>query len=103
MIKSLRWRLQIYYTALLLTVVGGFGSILYLQTRSSKLAEIDGQLQAAAHILDAKLGSFPHFRMVSSDKYRLRVGDYRVIYRFDSGRGEIYLVAVGHRREVYRD
>ena len=31
------------------------------------------------------------------------VSDYRVIYRFDPGRGEIYLVAIGHRREIYRD
>ncbi len=41
--------------------------------------------------------------MTGSDKYRLRIGDYRVIYRFDLVRGEIYLVAIGHRREIYRD
>jgi mRNA-degrading endonuclease RelE of RelBE toxin-antitoxin system len=31
------------------------------------------------------------------------MGDYRVIYRFDLIRGEIYLVAIGHRRDIYRD
>ncbi len=31
------------------------------------------------------------------------VGDYRIIYRFDVAKGEIYLVAIGHRREIYRD
>ncbi len=41
--------------------------------------------------------------MAGSDRYRLRIGDYRVIYRFDLNRGEIYLVAIGHRREIYRD
>jgi len=50
-----------------------------------------------------RLETFPHYRMTNSDKYRLRVGDYRIIYRFDLTRGEIYLVAIGHRREVYRD
>ena len=40
--------------------------------------------------------------MTGSDKSRLRAGDYRVIYRFDATVGEIYLVAIGHRREVYR-
>jgi len=50
-----------------------------------------------------RLATFPHFRMTGSDKYRLRIGDYRVIYRFDLVRGEIYLVAIGHRREIYRD
>jgi len=67
MIRSLRWRLQIWYTGLMLIVVGGFGSILYLQTRSAKLQEIDSQLEAAARVLDAKLGSFPHFELDSKD------------------------------------
>ena len=40
--------------------------------------------------------------MTGSDQYRLRVGDYPVIYRFDQAPGEIYLIAIGHRREVYR-
>jgi len=50
-----------------------------------------------------RLSSFPHYRMTGSDKFRLRVGDYRVIYRFDASRGETYLVAIGHRRDIYRD
>jgi mRNA interferase RelE/StbE len=50
-----------------------------------------------------RLATFQHYRMTGSDKYRLRIGDYRLIYRFDPIRGEIYLVAIGHRREIYRD
>jgi mRNA interferase RelE/StbE len=34
--------------------------------------------------------------------YRLRVGDYRVIYELDSGAGVILVYHVRHRREVYR-
>ena len=49
------------------------------------------------------LATFPHYRLTGSDKYRLRIGDHRMIYRFDLIRGEIYLVAIGHRREIYRD
>ena len=49
-----------------------------------------------------RLSSFQHYRVTGSDKYRLRVGDYRVIYRFNVIQGEIYLVAIGHRREIYR-
>ena len=59
MIKSLRWRLQLWYAALLLTVVGGYGSILYYQTSSSKLQEIDSQLEAGALYLDATLRGIP--------------------------------------------
>jgi mRNA interferase RelE/StbE len=49
-----------------------------------------------------RLGVFPHYRMKGGERYRLRVGDYRVIYRFDTEKQEIYLLTVGHRREVYR-
>jgi mRNA interferase RelE/StbE len=53
--------------------------------------------------MGSRLATFPHYRMTGSDKCRMRVGDYRVIYRFDLARGEIYLLAIGHRREIYRD
>jgi mRNA interferase RelE/StbE len=49
-----------------------------------------------------RLESFPHYRMTGRTEFRLRVGDYRVIYDFDTEKNEIYLVAVGNRREVYR-
>jgi mRNA-degrading endonuclease RelE of RelBE toxin-antitoxin system len=41
--------------------------------------------------------------MTGSDPCRRRAGDYRVIYRFELMRAKIYLVAIGHRREIYRD
>ena len=31
------------------------------------------------------------------------LGDYRVIYAFDTSRNVTHLLAVGHRREIYRD
>lgn len=34
--------------------------------------------------------------------YRIRVGDYRIIYHPDLPSGIIRLLAVGHRREIYR-
>jgi len=61
------------------------------------------QVQQKIDTMGLRLAAFPHYRMTGSDKYRLRVGDYRIIYRFDLTRSEIYLVAIGHRREVYRD
>ncbi len=35
-------------------------------------------------------------------KYRLRVGDYRVIYGIEREHRRITVYAVGHRREIYR-
>ena len=34
------------------------------------------------------------------DVFRIRVGDYRVVYRILNNR--IYVVLIGHRREVYK-
>lgn len=41
-------------------------------------------------------------RLKGSPNFRLRVGDYRVIYSVDEAEEEVLVVAVGHRREVYR-
>jgi len=38
----------------------------------------------------------------SGDRYRLRVGDYRVIYEIVDEQLIILIVGVGHRREAYR-
>jgi len=34
--------------------------------------------------------------------WRYRIGDYRVIAKIEDGRMVIVVIAVGHRREVYR-
>lgn len=34
--------------------------------------------------------------------YRIRVGDYRIVYAVDDDRLLVLVVKVGHRREVYR-
>ncbi|MFG2877674.1 type II toxin-antitoxin system RelE/ParE family toxin [Streptomyces sp. NPDC048337] len=38
-----------------------------------------------------------------ASRWRLRVGDYRVVYTVENGQLIIWVLAVGHRREVYRD
>lgn len=40
--------------------------------------------------------------MKGTTAYRLRVGDYRIIYDFERAKGVLHLLAVGHRREVYK-
>jgi mRNA interferase RelE/StbE len=65
-------------------------------------AEVRRHIEARLDDMSRRLASYPHYRMSGSDRYRLRVGDYRVIYRFDTAKGEIHLLAVGHRREIYK-
>lgn len=36
------------------------------------------------------------------NRYRVRVGEYRVIYVIDDGARLITVAVIGHRREVYR-
>ncbi len=37
----------------------------------------------------------------TSDRFRIRVGDYRIIYRVDDGKVTVLVLVIGHRREVY--
>ena len=37
-----------------------------------------------------------------SERYRIRQGDYRIVYGIDDAARLIELVKIGHRREVYR-
>ncbi len=44
-----------------------------------------------------------HHRLKGSNRYRARIGDYRIIYTFDLEQNNIHLLAIRHRREIYRD
>jgi mRNA interferase RelE/StbE len=81
---------QVYYS--------GFDSVflhLPLLARSRIEAKIDD--------MGLRLKAFPHHRLKGHDRYRLRVGDYRVIHTFDAEQNVLHLLAVGNRREIYRD
>jgi len=41
-------------------------------------------------------------KLSSLEKYRIRVGDYRVVYTIDDAIVRVVVVRVGHRRDVYR-
>ena len=41
-------------------------------------------------------------KLQGREGWRLRVGDYRAIYEIDDEAREVLVVAVGHRRDVYR-
>ena len=36
------------------------------------------------------------------ESYRIRIGDYRVLYLIDDPTKTVEIIAIGHRREVYR-
>jgi mRNA interferase RelE/StbE len=41
-------------------------------------------------------------KLSGHDHYRIRQGDYRMVYAVDDDAHVVTLVKVGHRREVYR-
>ena len=65
------------------------------QTANRLLKKLDWLAEQAA--------SYPHRALSGnwSSFYRLRVGDYRIIYSLDQGILLIIVIQVGHRREVY--
>ncbi|HEY3854989.1 MAG TPA: type II toxin-antitoxin system RelE/ParE family toxin [Verrucomicrobiae bacterium] len=65
-------------------------------------ASVQARIESAIDRLGTSLNTHPHHRMKGVDAFRLRVGDYRVIYDFDREKGVLHLLGVGHRREVYR-
>jgi len=43
-----------------------------------------------------------HEKLSSQEHYRVRQGDYRVVYAIDDDHYVVTIVKLGHRREVYR-
>jgi mRNA interferase RelE/StbE len=66
--------------------------------------------KAVVRRIDAKILSLAHaprpteaVKLKGADAlYRLRVGDYRIVYEVQDDVVVIVIVRVGHRREVYR-
>ena len=63
---------------------------------------LQSRIQSHIDRLGLSLDTHPHHRMKGVQAFRIRVGDHRVIYNFDRAKGVLHLLAVGHRREVYR-
>ena len=77
--------------------------------RSSAEKEMDALPRAAHARIAAKISSLagnPRLsgckKLTGADGYRIRVGDYRVIYTVEDKIVLVTVVGVGHRRDVYR-
>jgi mRNA interferase RelE/StbE len=61
------------------------------------------RVQAAIELLADEPRPPTATRLVGgAGEWRVRTGDYRIIYEIHDGRLVILVVAVGHRRDVYR-
>jgi mRNA interferase RelE/StbE len=41
-------------------------------------------------------------KLSGSERYRLRIGDYRILYEIENQVLIIYIVKIAHRKDVYR-
>lgn len=73
--------------------------------RELKKLEIGTQRRILAALSQLEGDPFPPGvkKLTHEDNiYRIRVGDFRVLYQVESGKLLILVLRVGHRREVYR-
>lgn len=82
-------------------------SIEFLRTALKELSKLpkDIQQRIAAKIDELKTNPYlPGVKALKNGdgRLRLRVGDYRVIYRIEEDKLVILIVKVGHRRNIYK-
>ncbi|NOG85591.1 MAG: type II toxin-antitoxin system RelE/ParE family toxin [Candidatus Scalindua sp. AMX11] len=41
-------------------------------------------------------------KLSHKEQYRIRQGDYRAVYSIDDATLNVYIIKVGHRKEIYR-
>jgi mRNA interferase RelE/StbE len=63
---------------------------------------IQQHLQRKIDDLGRNLHGSSHHRMQGVEAFRMRVGDYRVIYQFNVEKNELILINVGNRRDIYK-
>ena len=65
-------------------------------------AEIHGHISVRILDLESKPRPTDCKKLSGTGEYRIRLGDYRVLYTIDDKARVVEIVAVGHRGEVYR-
>lgn len=80
--------------------------VIYSRSAEKEILSLDKLLaQRIAHkIADLEVNPYSHgSEKLSGNKgYRIRIGDYRVVYTIDKISKTVTIVKVKHRREVYR-
>ena len=83
-------------------------SLEYTNTADNDLSRLDARVAQRVHDAVVRLvenaEAMRHTALTGryNGQFRLRVGDYRVLYRLDRGRRLITVVRVEHRSEAYR-
>ncbi|MEA3459768.1 MAG: type II toxin-antitoxin system RelE/ParE family toxin [Chloroflexota bacterium] len=81
-------------------------TLLILRRAQKELAQLPSMAYERVKAAILKLGENPRPRgcrkLAGREGWRIRVGDYRVIYEVDDERQTVTVLHIGHRRDVYR-
>lgn len=64
--------------------------------------DIAGKIAQAFHALARNPRSHQSIKLSGGEGYRLRVGDYRILYDIDDPAKHVIVYRIKHRREAYR-
>ena len=78
----------------------------FIPQAAAEFDALDRQMQGRVTRALNRLAQAPfaatNVKALAGGGYRLRVGDYRVLYRIEAAMLLVLVVKIGHRREVYR-
>ncbi len=81
-----------------------------IRIKPSAVSELEGirtkqqRQRIVKRIQDLSQDPFPPgFKKLSGmEKYRIRVGDFRILYTIENEKLVIHVIKIGHRKDVYR-
>ncbi|HEY4283869.1 MAG TPA: type II toxin-antitoxin system RelE/ParE family toxin [Chthoniobacterales bacterium] len=80
--------------------------VFFTRSAEKELARLSGDIKIrvarAIRSLEEKPVPPNATRLKARSEFRIRVGDYRVLYTLDHAAHALTISAIGHRREVYR-
>ena len=80
-------------------------SLIYSNLSLNQLKNLGKELQTRIISSLERIRIRPHHnlkKLVGSPYFRLRVGDYRVILEIKSDKLIIFVIEVGHRKDIYK-
>ena len=81
-------------------------AVLIERYAQKQIMKLDKQIIPAIKSAIASLADNPrpygYKKLKGEEAFRIRVGDYRIIYEIDDGKIIVTVVSVGHRKDIYK-
>jgi mRNA interferase RelE/StbE len=79
--------------------------VFILRRASKELADLPVRYYEKVKTSVFALGDDPrppgYLKLTGRPGWRIRVGDYRIIYEIDDSKGTVTVLAIGNRRDIY--